>query len=111
MALGAKLKELRIRDRQSLQDVANAVSASKAHIWELEKGNSRNPSMELLTKLANHFKVSVAYLVGEDPNAANEDPELIAMYRELKDLDEPARETIRILMQRLKPPKESDGNS
>mgnify|MGYP001160614308 CR=1 FL=1 len=103
MALGARLRELRIRKKkESLQQVADAVGASKAHIWELETGKSRNPSIELLTKLADHFGVSVAFLVGEDPNASDEDPELVAMYRDLKGLTDTDRATIRLLMQQFK---------
>jgi transcriptional regulator with XRE-family HTH domain len=102
VALGERLKKLRIRDRESLQQVADAVRASKAHIWELETGKSRNPSMDLLGQLADHFKVTVAYLVGEDPTAPGEDLQLIAMFRELKGLTEGDRETIRAVMDSLK---------
>lgn len=102
MSIGARLKELRMRKRNSLQQVADAVGASKAHIWELETGKSRNPSMELLTKLAEHFGVSVASLVGEDPTAPDETPETVAMYRDFKKLDPRDRETIRVLMETLK---------
>lgn len=102
MALGAKLKELRMKKGQSLQQVADAVGASKAHIWELETGKSRNPSVELLTALAKHFDVLVADLAGENPNAIGEDPELVTMYRDLKELTENDRETIRDLMKVLK---------
>lgn len=65
MSIGARLKALRIGRGESLQQVANAVGASKPHIWELEQDRSRNPSRELLVKLAAHFKVTVAYLIGE----------------------------------------------
>lgn len=102
MALGAKLKELRTRKGDSLQQVADAVGASKAHIWELEMGKSKNPSLELLTKLAKHFDVPVAALVGEDPNAIGEDPELITMYRDFKGLTENDRKRIRGFMKVLK---------
>jgi len=34
-------------------EVADAVRASKAHIWEIEQGRSKNPSMDLLSGLAN----------------------------------------------------------
>lgn len=106
MALAEKLRQLRGKNRQSLQDVADAVGASKTHIWDLETGRSSNPSIELLTKLANHFRVSIADLVGENPAAEGEAPELVALYRDLKELDAKDRETIRLLMDRLKPPKE-----
>jgi transcriptional regulator with XRE-family HTH domain len=65
MAIGDRLKELRVQRGQSLQQVADAIGASKAHIWELESNRSRNPSLDLLQKLAGHFKTSVAYLINE----------------------------------------------
>jgi len=40
MSLAAKLKELRGKNRQSLQDVADAIGASKTHIYDLETGRS-----------------------------------------------------------------------
>ena len=38
MSLATKLKELRVRRKQSLQDVADAIGASKTHVWDLETG-------------------------------------------------------------------------
>jgi transcriptional regulator with XRE-family HTH domain len=66
MSIGDRLRQLRLRDRQSLQQVAEAIGASKAHIWELENGRSENPSLNLLRGLAAHFRTTVTYLV-EDP--------------------------------------------
>lgn len=106
MAVGQKLKELRVKHRQSLQEVADAIGASKTHIWDLETGRSKNPSLELLTKIATYYRVSVADLVGENPDAEGEDTDLVALYRELKSLDVSDRETIRLLMERLKTPKD-----
>lgn len=106
MSIGARLKELRIKKNQSLQDVADAAGASKAHIWEIERGGSKNPSMELLSKLAEHFGVSVSYLVGENPPSEQEE-ELIVLYRDLKDLDEKDRDAIRLLMKRFREKKEN----
>lgn len=71
MPIGDRIKELRLRKGQSLQDVADAVGASKAHIWDLESNRSRNPSLELITALAKHFGTSVAFLV-EEPEGAPE---------------------------------------
>lgn len=64
MPLGARIKELRLKLGQSLQDVADAVGVSKTHIWALERGDTNNPSIELLKKLAEHFKVTLEYLAG-----------------------------------------------
>lgn len=65
MSLAAKLKALRQKKGQSLQQVGEAVGVSKAHVWELERGTSSNPGTELLTRLAEHFKVTVAFLLDE----------------------------------------------
>ncbi len=48
MPLGDKIKELRMKSGESLQDVANAIGASKAHVWEIESGRSSNPSLDML---------------------------------------------------------------
>jgi len=110
---GNRLKQLRIRKGESLQQVADAVNASKAHIWELEKGDSRNPSIDLLQRLAQNFNVSIAYFVGEDPDAPDEEEQLIAMFRELKDLDPDDREMLDAIMRQMRERKEkakSDGD-
>jgi len=99
---GARLKQLRIRSGQSLQQVADAVKASKAHIWELETGKSTNPSIELLLRLAGHFNVSTAFFVGEDPEASDEEEQLVAMFRELKDLDQADRDMLNNIMQQMR---------
>jgi transcriptional regulator with XRE-family HTH domain len=104
MSIGTRLKQLRIKKNKSLQEVANAVGASKAHIWELERGGTKNPSMDLLTKLAQFFEVSVSNLVGEEP-PSEEQEDLIVLYRDLKNLDPQDREAILALMRRFKEKK------
>ena len=102
MNFGRRLHELRIAKRLSLQDVANAAGISKAHIWNLEKGVSDNPSVELVMKLAELFRVRVADLVGENPEAGDAEPEMVAMFRDLKHLEPRDRETIRVVMEQLR---------
>ena len=85
-----------------MQDVADEIGASKAHIWDLESGRANNPSIELLRKLASCYNVSVSELIGENPAGKDEEPALVAMYRELKDLPPGDRETIKIMIDRLR---------
>jgi transcriptional regulator with XRE-family HTH domain len=87
MSLGARITKLRLKAGQSLQEVADAVGVSKAHIWELEKGRADNPSMGLVTRLADHFGVSVAFLVGEDPRASDANQKLAGMFRKASKLE------------------------
>ena len=100
MSIGARIKELRVKHNQSLQGLADALGASKAHIWEIERGGSKNPSMDLLKKLAEHFSVTVSYLVGEAPPV--EDEGAMVLYRDLKELDEKDQDAIRTLMKHFK---------
>jgi transcriptional regulator with XRE-family HTH domain len=86
MSLAAKLRELRLRKGKSLQQVADDVGASKAHIWDLETGK-----------------------IGENPGADSEDSEVVAMYRDLKELTPADREALRGLMEHLKSKKKEGG--
>ena len=72
MQIGERLFNLRQKSGQSLQAVADAIGISKAHVWELEKGRSKNPSFDLVQKLAKHFGVSIDTLVGmaDEPDAS-----------------------------------------
>ena len=44
--------------------------------------------MEIISKLADHFRVTVASLVGEDPEAAGADEQLMRMFRQAGALEE-----------------------
>jgi transcriptional regulator with XRE-family HTH domain len=101
MRLGAHLTTLRQMKGESLQEVADAVGVSKAHIWELEKGRTDNPSMGLVVRLADHFGVSVAFLVGEDLDAADDDVELQQMFRQARTLDARERALLSSMMKSL----------
>ena len=87
MSLAMRLQNLRTAKQQSLQNVADAIGASKAHVWELEKGTAKNPSIELVRKLADYFEVSISRLVGESPDEDGDDEDLLVIYRQLKSLD------------------------
>lgn len=106
MSFAAKLHELRISQRLSLQNVADAVGISKAHVFNLEKGITANPSMELVVKLAELFRVRVADLVGDEPEAEDQPAEIVAMFRDLKSLNDDDRDTIRMLMETMKKRRE-----
>ena len=104
VTFAARLKHLRIRKGESLQTAADAVEISKPHFWELEKGSSRNPSADLLQRLASHYKVTVAYLVGEETEDAGM---LGAMFRDLRGLSEDQQANIRALIDSMKHSKKS----
>lgn len=108
MSFATRLKKLRMKDGESLQEAADAVGISKAHFWDLESGNSKNPSVDLLEKVATHFKVSIATLVGENPES-DDDEWAIAMFRDLKKLDPADRELLQLIVeQKRKQAKKGD---
>ncbi|MEC5293045.1 helix-turn-helix transcriptional regulator [Aurantimonas sp. C2-6-R+9] len=101
VGLGARIAELRHSKKESLQQVGDAVGVSKAHIWEMEKNRAKNPSMALVERLADHFGVSVAFLVGEEVEAADADPQLQRMFRQAAKLDSRERAILDDMMQSL----------
>lgn len=102
MTIGAKLRQLRAQRGESLQTVADAVGASKAHIWQIEIGRSRNPSLELIRRLADHFELSVSSLVGEAPENEAESDDAMVLFRDIKNLTEEDRAILRLFIDSLK---------
>jgi transcriptional regulator with XRE-family HTH domain len=102
MALADRIKTFRMKRKLSLQELADRTEVSKAHIWDLETGRSKNPSMDLLIKLANELGVAVIDLVGENPDAEGEPSKVLGMYRELKSLSDRDLDVINQMIERLK---------
>ena len=94
MSLGSKLSALRLKKGASLQVVADAVEISKAHYWELEKGKSKNPSADLVKRLASYFGVDVEFLVGTEKATVSEIEAAQVFYRDLKSLNKQDQELI-----------------
>jgi transcriptional regulator with XRE-family HTH domain len=102
MALADRIKEFRMKKKMSLQDVAECVGASKAHIWDLETARSKNPSIDLLKKSADCFGVGVSDLIEENPAAEQEGSRVLGMYRELRNLSDRDLDVIQQMVERLK---------
>ncbi len=102
MSFASKLKVLRLEKGYSLQALADKIGVSKAHVWDLERGQAKNPSLEVLEKLSTALGKPVAFLIGEDPESEGQESESVVMYRDLQKLEPEDRETIKIMMERLK---------
>ena len=68
MCFPKRLKELRLRNGLTQNDLANAIEVGRTTISEYESGKIV-PKQEGLLRIANHFNVSVDYLTGvsDDP--------------------------------------------
>jgi transcriptional regulator with XRE-family HTH domain len=86
--LSERLRALREKAGESLQQVADAIGASKAHVWEIETGRSQNPSIDLIRRLAAHFSVTVGWLMGEQPDAGTPDQRAAVLYAAARNLRE-----------------------
>lgn len=63
----ARLKELRVSHKLTLQQLGDAVHSTKATIGNLENSN-KQPSLSMVISLADFFNVSLDYLVGRSDN-------------------------------------------
>jgi transcriptional regulator with XRE-family HTH domain len=102
VSIGEKLFSLRQKSGESLQGVADKVGVSKAHVWELEKGRSKNPSFEMVRKLAAHYGVSIDVLTGNaaEPEAA--DLQVDRIHRGLEELSDRDREIVEQMIAAMK---------
>lgn len=63
-AIAARLRALREERGLSLQDVASRAGIAKSHVWEIEQGRSRNPTIATTVGIARALGVSLDYLAG-----------------------------------------------
>ena len=63
MSFGAKLKELRINKKMKQSELVNLLNLSPSTI-SLYESDSRKPTPEIITKVADIFHVSTDYLLG-----------------------------------------------
>lgn len=88
--IGVKIGEnMRARRKalgMSLQAVGDLAGTSKAHIWDLEKGNSVNPSITMLVRICAALRTNLNDILGFDvaqPILTEQELELIAAHRRI----------------------------
>ena len=87
--VGVRIAELRAEKAQTLATVAKAVGVSGAAVQQWEAGSSKNIKLANLTRLAEHFGVSIRWLVsGEGPRQPEEagtafESQALALFRQL----------------------------
>ena len=68
--LGKRLAELRKKHKLSGQRLAEKIGVTQAYISHIENAETPSPKIDLITKIAQIFGVSVAYLMGETDTPA-----------------------------------------
>ena len=67
----------------SLQEVADRAGLTKSHIWEIEAGNARNPSLNAMVGIAKALGVSLDYLTGMSNSVPDIHPEAMRIALEI----------------------------
>lgn len=68
MNFSLRLKELRLQNKLTQQELGEIVHVSKVSISGYERGD-RSPDRDTLTALADYFGVSIDYLLGRERSA------------------------------------------
>lgn len=85
-SFGEKIKRHRMEKGYSLDKLAELTDSSKSYIWELENRDTRKPSAEKLTRIAQALSVTTDYLL--DESAAPDEKVLQeAFFRKFNKLD------------------------
>jgi XRE family transcriptional regulator, master regulator for biofilm formation len=74
MGVGDRIKQLRINKNYSITKLSNKAHVSKSYLSYIERGIQENPSLQVLSRLANILEVSLEELTGQPPK----DPAAIA---------------------------------
>ena len=72
MVLGYRIRRLRKEKMLSQDQLGKMLGVSKVSVSGYENG-TRNPSMDILSKMVDIFKVSADYILGREINAVCED--------------------------------------
>lgn len=92
-SLKTKLRELRNQKRYSLDALAEITGTSKSYLWELENRDTRKPSGEKITKIAQALGVTTDYLL-DDSAIADDNVAQKAFFRKFNKLDESDKKKI-----------------
>jgi len=104
---GSRLAEIRSDAGFSQSSLAAAVGTSQSAISQLESGE-RQPSFDMLRRLANALGVSTSHLLGGDVEGLR--PEEEAHFREYRSLPDDARAELRAFARFLSEQRRKDAD-
>jgi len=81
--IGPKIKEIRLKKRLRLKDVAKATGLSVSLISKVENNNT-SPSLSTLIKLSNFLGMDAGYVLGESQNRKNRKSSVVCHKEERK---------------------------
>jgi len=99
-----RIKEERLKNGLTQQELANILNLTKTSICCYEKGK-RTPNIDTLEDIANAFNVTTDYLLGRDTNVMISDTKLIPFAKEDIKLIEELRKKPNVYSVVMKDPK------
>ena len=91
---GEKLRRMRTSSNKTLEELANAVSSSKAYVWQLENKKNAKPSAELLLRIASYFNQSPEFFLDDSQDEPTENQVEDAFFRKFQKLSGNDKRTI-----------------
>lgn len=70
MKVGEKIKRLRLEKKYSISELSEKAKVSKSYLSYIERGIQGNPSLQVLSRLADNLDTSVEYLMGNHDTVA-----------------------------------------
>ena len=80
LTIGKRVKELRVKNTMTQEQLAEAVDACVGYISKIENNRVNNISLSLACELASVLNVSLGYLVGESTENEMMDEEMLRKY-------------------------------
>ena len=74
LTLGEEVRMARSFSRMSLQEVADRSGFTKSHVWEIEKGRARNPTISMVAGLSKALGVPFLRLAQAALNSSEAPP-------------------------------------
>ena len=94
--IGERIKELRIKNNMTQQDLANIVGLTSTGISYWESGKAR-PDSTMINKLSDYFNVSIDFLYGKNNlnNELNKDEEMNILFRKATQLHDSKKQKLK----------------
>ncbi len=105
MVLAQRLRELRLQNKLTLEEVARGTKVEKSQIFKYEKSLVK-PSVEALTKLCQFYGISADYLLFEKPTEIAKktkihDTKLLQLFYRIDRANKPQRDRIKWVIANL----------
>lgn len=65
MKVGEKIKSLRLEKKYSISELSEKANVSKSYLSYIERGIQGNPSLQVISRLAENLDTTVEYLLGQ----------------------------------------------